>query len=252
MSQNSLGDRIKMYEDAYRSYLPQRLPLIIRLDGKGWHQYTKSCQRPFDLKLVAALDETAIYLCQKIQGVKIAYLQSDEISLLIYNSGFETQAWFDNNLQKMCSVSAGMASSYFTAISSGVFGQTKITQFDARCFIVPFDEVVNAFIFRQQDATRNSIQMAARSLYSHKELFKKNNGELMEMCFQRGVNWNDYPTSFKRGRCIIKVKNLKETLDPTTGEKITVERSQWVVDNQIPIFSQDRDYIEKYLTKEPE
>src|SRR6266404_1145420 len=141
---DSLGDRIKQgYEDAYRIHLPNRLPIILRLDGKGWHQYVKGLTRPFDKNLISTLNETAIHLCRNIQGVKLCYLQSDEMSFLIFNSNFETQGWFDNNLQKIISVSAGMASSHLTSISDRDFGKIKPTCFDARAFVVPLDEVVN-------------------------------------------------------------------------------------------------------------
>lgn len=236
-NKDSLGDRLKGYEDAYRIHLPNKLPIIIRLDGKGWHNYLKGCDKPFDASVIHCMNDTAIYLCKNIQGVKFCYLQSDEISLLIYNSGFESQGWFDNNIQKMVSVSSGLASSYFTSISNRIFPETKLAQFDARCFIVPLDEIVNAFIWRQQDATRNSVQMLSRSLYSHKECNNKNISELQELCFKKGINWNNLPTSFKRGRCITKQQYQKED----------VMRSRWIVDNEIPIFSQDRNYIEKYI-----
>ncbi len=248
MDKTSLGDRIKHnYEDVYRLFLPNRLPIIIRLDGRSWHQYVKGCQKPFDQKLIDALNETAIYLCSNIQGAKFAYLQSDEISLLIYNPNFETEGWFNNNFQKMISVAAAMASSYFTSISHHVFGKTKIAQFDARAFVVPADEVVNVFEWRQQDATRNSIQMMARSIYSHSECNNKNCNELQELIFQKNVNWNDLPTAFKRGRCIIKKDQIIETQNPKTGEIFKTSRSKWSVDNEIPIFHKDRNYIEQFV-----
>jgi tRNA(His) guanylyltransferase len=244
----TLGNRIKQYEDAYRTYLPNRLPIICRLDGKGWHSYTKGLQRPFDDRLISTLNETAIYLCRNIQGVKLAYLQSDEISLLIYNPNFETQGWFDNNVQKMVSISAAMASSHFTSISDRVFGKMKPALFDARVFVVPLDEVVNSFEFRQQDASRNSVQQVARAHFSHKQCDNKNCSELQDLLMQeKQINWNDLPISQKRGRCVIKVKTLKEGINMATGEDFKVERNEWQIDNEIPIFHQDREYIERHL-----
>lgn len=244
---DDLGDRIKRYEDCFRTYLPNRVPVILRLDGKAWHSLTRKCKRPFDEDLINAVNETAIHVCENIQGCKLAYTQSDEIQFLIYNKEFKTESWFKNNLQKMVSISAALASSYFTAISSKVFGETKLVQFDSRVFIVPLDEVVNSFIFRQQDCSRNSIQMLARSLFSHKQCNNKKCNQLQEMCFQAGVNWNNLPTHHKRGRCIIKEKQMKAMIHPITGQEINVERRSWVVDNEIPIFQQDRNYIEKLL-----
>jgi tRNA(His) 5'-end guanylyltransferase len=193
----------------------------------------------------------------------VAYVQSDEISLLLNNyKEIDTQPWFENNLQKMVSVSAGMASAVFTSLSAKIFGGTyKIAIFDSRAFILPKEEVNNYFLWRQQDATRNSVQMLARTLYSHKELNNKNNSQLQELCFQKGFNWNDCPTSQKRGRCIVKKEivkmgtvrpyldksgNLVMPSDRAIREAHTV-RKVWEVDNEIPIFSDDKSYIEKYV-----
>lgn len=159
----SLGDRIKSsYEDPYRVNLSKRLPVILRLDGCHFHSYTRECKKPVDMDLIDCMNETAKYLCANIQGCQIAYVQSDEISLLLNNyKTFETQAWFDNNLQKMVSVSAAMASAIFTAESWRIWGFNdyyntnpiiKPAMFDCRAFIVPKEDVSNVFLWRQQDA----------------------------------------------------------------------------------------------------
>jgi hypothetical protein len=138
----------------------------------------------------------------------------------------------------------------------------KRAAFDARVFPLPEFEVCNYFIWRQQDWTRNSVQMMARSLFSHKECHKKNNSQLQEMIHQAGKNWNDLDIHLKRGQCIVKETyevdpGATYQLDP--GESIpkgfikpgeTVTRSRWAVDNNIPIFTQDRDYIDKHLARE--
>lgn len=265
MSNDSLGDRMKSYEDAYRTHLPIRLPVIMRIDGKAFHSYVKGkspigkeVEKPVDPGMVECMNDTAIELCKEVQGCQIAYVQSDEISLLLNNyQNNDTQPWFDNNLQKMVSIAASVASVRFTHNSYKIWGIdysaedpfyiTKEAYFDARAFILPKEEVVNYFLWRQQDATRNSVQMLARSLYSHKQCENKNNTELQELIFQKGINWNDCPTSQKRGRCIVKKISPKTSLNPKTGEYITANRSEWVVDNEIPIFSQDRSYISKYV-----
>lgn len=248
-SKDSLGDRMKSsYEDAYRIHLPRRMPVIVRYDGKSFHSYTKGCKKPIDQDLVDCMNETAIYVCKNVQGCKLGYVQSDEVSLLITNyDQLETNSYFDNNIQKIVSIISAMASSYFTSISAKIFGEIKLAQFDARAFVLPKEEVNNYFLFRQQDATRNSVQMLARSLYSHKQCEDKNNSELQEMCFQKGINWNDCPTSQKRGRCIVKIMTDKIGHNPVTGESIEAKRSEWVVDNDIPVFSQNTHYINKYL-----
>jgi tRNA(His) 5'-end guanylyltransferase len=266
MSNDNLGDRMKSYEDAYRTHLPIRMPVILRIDGKAFHTYTKGCKRPLDQGLIDCMNETAKYLCEHVQGCQIAYVQSDEISLLLNNyTDVDTQSWFDNNLQKMVSISASMASVTFTMNSWQIWAPKTSAEvdagadpmsecdfnrpayFDSRAFIVPKEEVVNYFLWRQQDATRNSVQMLACTLYSHKQLEGKGNSELQELCFQKGINWNDCPTSQKRGRCIVKTKVMKQGTNPKTGEVFNAERTEWVVDNEIPIFSQDRSYIEKHV-----
>lgn len=253
---DSLGTRMKTYEDVFRTHLPIRTPVIIRLDGKAFHTYTSKCKKPIDMGLIECMNETAISLCKNIQGCQLGYVQSDEISLLITNyQDINTQSWFDNNVQKMVSVSASHASVAFTLNSYQIWGVMgvrypepilKPAYFDSRAFILPKEEVTNYFIWRQQDATRNSVQMLARSLYSHKQLENKNNSQLQEMCFQKGKNWNDCPTFQKRGRCIVKNKTMKEGVNPKTGEVFQAERSEWVVDNEIPIFSKDRGYFDNY------
>lgn len=233
--------------------LPIRMPVIIRVDGCHFHTYTKGCKRPVDERLVAVMNLTAKYLCKNIQGCQMAYVQSDEISLLLNNyQTLDTQPWYDNSIQKMVSVSAAMASVAFTTNSWMIWGGVvepiiKEAFFDARAFILPKEEVCNYMLWRQQDCTRNSVQMLARTLYSHNQLENCHNSELQEMIFQKGINWDKCPTSQKRGRCIIKTTSTKPATNPKTGETVVVERSEWIVDNEIPIFSQDRNYINRYV-----
>ena len=145
MSKDSLGDRMKKYEGAYRISLPERMPVILRIDGKAFHTYTKGCKQPYDQSLVDVMDETAKYLCKNIMGARVAYVQSDEISILLNNyHDLNTQSWFDNTLQKMVSVSAGMASGVFTSLSPKIFGAVKLATFDSRAFIVPKEDVLES------------------------------------------------------------------------------------------------------------
>ena len=251
----SIGDRMKQnYEDVFKYRLPERMPVIIRLDGRAFHTLTKKADKPFDTNFISLMNATALYLCMNIDGCQLAYIQSDEISLLLHNyKRLNTQSWFNNEIQKMCSISAGLASSYFTTEYNNLFNYEMVfikdglkqpdniyIQFDSRCFVLPEAEICNYFIWRQKDWERNSIQMLAQSLYSHKELHKKNNSELQEMCFQKGHNWNDLDISLKRGRCCIRKDNKIFPL------------YTWTIDNNIPIFTQDRNYIEKYLKIEEE
>lgn len=234
---------MKKYESVWRTSLPERMPIILRCDGKSFHTYTRGCNRPFDQNLDQVMNLTAIELCKMISGAQIAYVQSDEISILIHTyKTINTQAWFDNQVQKMCSVSAALASTTFTMNSGLIWnGTMKPALFDSRVFIVPESEVNNVFLWRQKDATRNSISMLAQSLYSQKELNGKNSKEQQELCWQKGHNWNDLPTSQKRGRCIVKEQY----------EINGTSRHRWTVDSEIPIFSDDKNYITKYLATEP-
>ncbi len=239
---DSLGDRMKGYEETFKSSLPRRLPVIIRVDGKAFHTYTRECQKPWDSNLAMVMNLTAIELCKQVQGALAAYVQSDEISLLLHNyKKLVSQAWFDNEVQKMVSVSAAIASTTFSLNSKLIWQECRPAYFDSRVFVLPEAEVNNYFIWRQQDATRNSVQMLARSLYSHKELNNKNNSDLQDLCFTKGYNWNDLPTPQKRGRCIIQTPRILKI----NGEVVT--RNEWIVDNEIPVFTKNRDYINKFL-----
>jgi len=225
----SLGDRMKSYyEKRYAYKLPMRLPVILRIDGKSFHTWTRKMkfERPYDPSLIKGLNETAQFICKNIMGAQIAYLQSDEISILIHNyKRLTSQAWFDNSIQKIVSVSASMATAFLNK-----YFTRDLAWFDARVFILPENEVCNYFIWRQIDWERNSLQMLARSHYSHKQLENKNSTQLHDLLHEKGVNWNDLPTHLKRGRCITYSDELK-----------------WTVDDEIPIFTQNRNYIEGYL-----
>lgn len=235
---DSLGDRMKRnYENTSRTVLPMRMPTVVRLDGKAFHTWTKRFKRPFDENFMAMMDIVAVKLCTEMQGAELAYVQSDEISVFLHNyKRLDTTAWFDNSVQKIVSVAASIAGAAMTAEAA------RMAFFEARVFVLPESELGNYFIWRQQDATRNSIQMVAQALYSQTELHGKNTNELQDMIHAKGQNWNDLPVSQKRGRCI------KRRYFEVEG----VERSEWFVDEEPPIFSQDRDYIEKHLAVVPE
>lgn len=216
------------YENRAQNFLYKKIPVIIRIDGKAFHTYTKGLDKPFDIGLIEDMNETAIYLCKNIQGAKCAYVQSDEISILVTDyDKHETDAWFDYNIQKVTSIAASLATSKFNQLiikrhfknwcniyntesinilnleATMEFG-IKLANFDARCFNIPKEEIANYFLARQKDAVRNSISSVAQSLYNHKELDGKNSNELQEMIFQRGINWNDFHFGEKRGRWIVK------------------------------------------------
>ena len=258
---DALGDRMKeFYENRTRIKLPRRTYTIIRIDGKAFHTYTRGLERPFDDGLIEDMNLTTAYLCKNIQGAKFGYVQSDEISLVLTDfDELGTHAWFDNNIQKMISVAASMATSEFNRLrlvrdfkeniefyrsecmEASVIQDFKMAEFDARAFQIPFiDEVENYFIWRQQDAVRNSISSVAQSLYSHKELNGVKTGQMQELIFQKGINWNDYDFRKKRGAVIGKVGvELKRGND-------TYTRNKWQV-LETPTFTQDREFIKGLL-----
>lgn len=273
MKNDELGSRMKEnYENRTRLFLPRRTYTIIRLDGKAFHTFTKGFKRPFDFDLMAIMDATAAELCKSIQGVKFAFTQSDEISLLLTDfESDKTDAWFDGNIQKIVSVSASIATAAFNKalllqtvkvtghnlVTVDFLEQMKVAHFDSRTYTIPDkNEVANYFIWRQQDATRNSIQMGAQALYSHKELNGKNTSILQEMMFQKGINWNDYPSSAKRGRCVIKeMYSAKAEGDPreTGGGPLWVWRSKWSIltgmsdSPETPIFTQEPAFLRNLI-----
>ncbi|EHS57081.1 tRNA(His) guanylyltransferase Thg1 family protein [Paenibacillus kribbensis] len=239
MKKDDFGNRMKGYENAYRLSLPRRLPVIIRIDGAHFHTFTRGMTKPFDENLILALWETCKYLAQNIMGCKLVYHQSDEISLLLTNyDKLTTQSWFENNLQKMVSISASLATAKFNEEIQKVYPDKPLATFDARAWVLPHDEVANYFLWRQQDATKNSISMVAQAHFRHSELEGLNGNQLQDKLFtEKGLNWNDLPVWQKRGICITKQQYHK-------GETI---RSKWDVDHETPVFSQNRDYINQYV-----
>ena len=240
---DELGDRMKeFYENATRFSLLRRSYNVARIDGKAFHTFTRGMKRPFDEGLMDDMDTTASYLCKNIMGAKCAFVQSDEISVVITDfDDLATQAWFGNNLQKMCSISSSMATRAFNearlkrSIEENI--PMKWAEFDSRIFQLPtLTEVHNYLVFRQNDATRNSISSVAQSLYSHKELNGKTGDQKQELIFQKGINWNDYAPKFKRGRLIVK----------ETYEKDGGQRSRWV-SADAPIFTQDREFLRNII-----
>jgi tRNA(His) 5'-end guanylyltransferase len=258
---DDLGDRMKRdYEDRTRFLLPRRTYTLLRLDGKGFHRYTRDCARPYDLDLMADMDATAVALCERIDGARLAFVQSDEISLLLTDFGtVHTAAWFDGSLQKICSLSASLATAHFNRarllrLPPDRLFEAEPAYFDSRVWTIPQRaEVANYFIWRQQDATRNSVTMTARAYFSHEAVDNKSGSEMQEMLWQaHGVNRNDLPAGFKRGRVVEKVAVTRDRAytDGRTGETRVAEgvtRHEWHV-TEPPIFTQDRAWL---LTRIP-
>lgn len=248
---------MKRYEQASQVILPHRLPLIIRVDGKAFSKYTKQLNKPFDRNFISVMEDVAIELCREIQGAQLAFVQSDEVSVLVH--GYKTlnsQSYFDNKLQKMVSVAAAVAAATFTANSWRMWAERDVREdvqlpkiedlkpgyFDARAFVLPEAEVNNYFVWRQRDAIRNSIQMYASHHFSHTQLHKKSTSEMIDMCKSLGHDWYALPPTQRQGRCVYKHHEL---LDGVT-------RSHFRVDTNIPLFRELPIYIEQHLWSENE
>ena len=251
---DDLGVRMKtFYEQIPKTKLMRRCPVAIRIDGKAFRTFTRGFHRPFDDVLIKSMQETMKYLCENIQGCVLGYTQSDEITLILVDyKKLTSSAWFDYEVQKICSIAASMATMAFNKAfkknidiyskSKAVIGYSKQyygdyenaneqldiyrkavdkgAMFDARCFNIPKEEVTNLCYWRQLDASRNSIQMVGQANFSHKELQNKSCNDIQDMLMtQKGINWNDLPTYQKRGSCCIK----EEYAVNDNGEEVEID-----------------------------
>lgn len=250
----SLGDRMKKYEHVWRDFLPANSYTIVRIDGRAFHSYLQGAERPYDTQFMGDMDLLMKEMCEHMQGVVFGYAQSDEVSFLL--TDFETpqkQAWFGGNRDKIVSIAAAHATALFLHRIRPDHG---FATFDARAFTLPNAvEVANYFVWRQRDATRNSILMAGQAYFSHQELQGKNTDEIQEMLFsQHGVNWNNYPDEFKRGRVAFRsartstvlshewIRDHRDNPDakPLEGDYETRTSSFWAVD-PAPRFQSEPD-----------
>lgn len=277
---DELGKRMKeYYENIPKTKLMRRTPVAIRIDGKAFHTFTRGFEKPFDMVLVKSMQETMKYLCKNIQGCVFGYTQSDEITLILQDyKELNTDAWFDYEVQKMCSISSSMATMAFNKYFSEMVmqlegdlaqeyetdGETewvtkmekylsayrrsceKGAMFDSRCFNIPKEEVCNLVYWRQLDATRNSIQMVGQANFSYSELHGKSCNIIQDMLLtQKGINWNDFPTECKRGTACRKIAqevNIAGTMDMI---------STWEIDKEMPILKgEDRKYVEDLINFE--
>ena len=225
---DSLGDRMKEYEGRNQYYLQKRTPVCIRVDMRAGHTFTRSFARPFDEVFGNAMVRTMEYCAKNIGNCVFAYCQSDEITFILVDyAKLETDAWFDYRTDKLCSISASMATIAFNKYffeeardwynrqlpstlqcEQNIVKQWKVykiaaekgAMFDARCFNIPKEEACNLVYWRQLDATRNSIQMVGQANFSHSELQGCSCSVIQNMLHeQKGINWNDFPTRWKRG-----------------------------------------------------
>ena len=247
---DNLGTRMKEYYEAIPKHrLMRRTPVAIRIDGKAFHTFTRGFAKPFDEVLGNAMVRTMEYLCKNIQGCVFGYTQSDEITLLLIDyQTFETDAWFDYEVQKMCSVAASMATmafnKYFEAemnvfkaghtifdtnewaypeagalYGAYMLSASKGAMFDARCFNIPKEEACNLVYWRQLDAARNSVQMVGQANFSHNELQCLSCNMIQDKLFaERGINWSDFETRWKRGVAWTKETGIDWNMPILKGE----------------------------------
>lgn len=236
MDNTALAKRMKKYyEEVPKTRLIRRMPVCIRLDGKAFHTFLKGFKKPFDDIFIKTMQDTMRYLCQNIQGCVLGYSQSDEISLILIDyQKLTTSAWFDYNVQKICSVSSSMATLAFDKLLKNNVDEYRFSKwdgilkyedgeneyiktllravdegamFDSRCFNIPKEDVANLIFWRQFDASNNSVQMVGQAYFTQEELNNKNTNQIQDMLMtQKGINWNDLPTYQKRGSCCIKRK----------------------------------------------
>ena len=207
-----LGDRMKRHEGAWAQVLPERTPVVVRVDGKAFHTATRGLQKPVDERIRGAMRGTAVYLLANMQNAVMAYQQSDEISILMINyQGQFTQSWYGNKVQKIVSVAASLATKAFNDNIYGEGLQSRDWLFDARAFSLPREEVRNYFVWRQMDATRNSISNLGRCHFSQKELNGKPSKEVLEMLKKVGVHWELMPIQDRMGSVVIRDSSNEDT-----------------------------------------
>ena len=273
---DDLGVRMKtFYEQIPKTKLMRRCPVAIRIDGKAFHTFTRNFQKPFDEVLIKSMQETMKYLCENIQGCVLGYTQSDEITLILVDyKKLTSSAWFDYEVQKICSIAASMATMAFNKFFRDNVGDylyenyddqyladyiktlqnavDKGAMFDARCFNIPKEEVTNLVYWRQLDASRNSIQMVGQACFSHKELQNKSCNDIQDMLMtQKGINWNDLPTYQKRGSCCVRNKIVIESDGVMATAQLrdtSKSENEWIIDTDIPIFKgEGREYIDRLV-----
>ncbi len=258
MNRDTLGDRMKSFESVSSTRLVPKMPVMMRLDGKAFHTLTRGFDKPLDMRFVRCMWATAKAVCDQVQGCRFAYTFSDEITLLLvdYDSR-DQQGWFDYQVQKMCSVAASAATLAFAQAyqrewTDPLDGEWAYALFDARVWNLPAHEITNSLIWRQQDCIRSSISGLAQAHYSANALHGKDGRVMREMLRAKGVDWECSSAVQKYGACVVREQYEVErsaTMGPPGHGVLegTVTRSRWAVDESIPMFTADREYIEKHV-----
>lgn len=239
----TIGDRMKrQYEVRTQTALPRRTYTLVRLDGKAFHTYTRGLVRPFDVDLSFDMQVAAAKLCEQAMGAQFAYVQSDEISVLLTDfASNQTEAWFDGNVQKIVSVSASIVTARFNQMRGPVPDGKQPAYFDARVFTIPDPtEVENYFIWRQQDCIRNSVAALAQAHFSHKELQGKSGSQMQDMLHEIGINWAYENANFKNGVLVYRRHYV------ANRGALPVPRSMWT-SRPAPVFTQERWALERMI-----
>lgn len=253
MRKSNLGNRMKEYENVSKTKLIKRMPVIIRLDGQAFHTFTKGFNKPFDKILIKTMQETTKYLCENIQNCVFGYTQSDEITLVLVDyHDINVSTYFDNEVQKLCSITASMATMFFNKIFTILVTEyillhpnSKLNNiytrklnkaiFDSRCFNIPVDEVTNLIYWRQLDAITNSILSVGQANFSSQELQYKSCNEIKQMLKQKNINWDRLPVHYQRGTAFKKVE-------------LSCNKYGWIIDKEMPVLYGDkREYLENII-----
>lgn len=247
----SIGDRMKSYEapDTERRAFKGQ-PLIARLDGKSFHTFTKGLKRPYDERLSTLMLDTTKALVDRF-GATVGYTQSDEITLAWYFTPDSTSDYpFLGRFQKMDSLLAAFATAFFCSELAARIPEKAgyLATFDCRSFVVPtLQEAYHCFLWRQQDATKNAISMAAQSMFSHKSLQGLHGPQMQEkMWAEKGVNFNDYPAFFKRGMFARRVREERVLTDEQLSRIPEQHRPTG------PVVRSFIDAVDIWLTKQPD
>lgn len=230
-----LAKRMKNnYEDRQRFYLIRRMPVIIRVAGRAFHNFTSRCEKPFDGDFIFTMKEAAEFTANEIQCCKMAFVQSDEVSFLLTDyDNLQTESWFDSNIAKICSISASIMTAAF---NSWYWGDHKPDMdecgiFDSRAFNIPREEVSNYFLWRAKDWQRNSVLMYAQSFFSHTQMQNKKQADLHEMLHNIGKNWTtDLPDYIRNGWWYVNKKWRADILPNFISINEIVE--QFVIDKK--------------------
>jgi len=227
----TISDRIKRYELSSNGFLLLRGFIIIRVDGRAFHTFTRKFKKPFDNILIESMVSAGERCAKEMSGFRLGYHQSDEFTFAISDlESYESEMWFGGKIQKIASISASMFTAYFNECLELDLQENMgsgVAMFDSRCFNVPVEDVANVFIWRQRDWERNSIQMFSRNFFSHKELMNKKTTDMHEMLHGIGENWANLEPKLKNGTFITKDgKRINEKLDYESINKLLISENK--------------------------